>query len=130
MPILALHHVQLAMPRGREAEARAFFVEVLGFREVPKPPHLAVRGGLWLTAGAADVHLGVEDDFRPALKAHPALLVADLPALRERCTAAGYEVTTDQPLEGYERVYVADPFGNRIELMEISERAASRRTDG
>jgi catechol 2,3-dioxygenase-like lactoylglutathione lyase family enzyme len=117
MPVLALHHVQLAMPRGREEEARAFYLTILGFVEVPKPPHLAARGGAWFETGAV-VHLGVEDDFRPARKAHPALLVSDLPSLIATCEAAGYATNTDQPLEGFERVYVSDPFGNRIELME------------
>ena len=116
--ILALHHVQLAMPPAREDEARAFYVQVLGFTEVPKPPHLAARGGAWFTAGSADVHLGVEKDFHPARKAHPALLVRGLPTLLERCRAAGYDATTDEPLPGYDRAYVADPFGNRIELLE------------
>lgn len=118
MTVTALHHVQLAMPRGREEEARAFYVGVLGFAELPKPANLARRGGLWLRSGAADVHLGVEDDFRPAKKAHPALLVANLAEVRAACEAAGYRLTTDEPLEGYDRAYVADPFGNRIELLQ------------
>jgi catechol 2,3-dioxygenase-like lactoylglutathione lyase family enzyme len=113
-----LHHVQLAMPRGREEEARAFYVGVLGFTEIPKPANLAKRGGLWLSSGSADVHLGVEDDFRPAKKAHPALLVDDLARVRATCEAAGWPVTTDEPLERYDRAYVADPFGNRIELLQ------------
>jgi catechol 2,3-dioxygenase-like lactoylglutathione lyase family enzyme len=125
VPITALHHVQLAMPRGREAEARAFYVDVLGFREVAKPPHLAARGGAWFVAGDAAVHLGVEDDFRPARKAHPALLVSGLRDLVQRCENAGYEVTTDQPLPGYDRAYVADAFGNRIELLEPVSPSAS-----
>jgi catechol 2,3-dioxygenase-like lactoylglutathione lyase family enzyme len=116
--ILALHHVQLAMPRGREDDARRFYADVLGFTELPKPPHLAIRGGVWFNSGSADVHLGVEDDFRPARKAHPALLVSDLSALLDRCTAAGFEVVSDEPLPGYDRAYVSDPFGNRIELLE------------
>ena len=120
MRIVALHHVQLAMPRGREDDARHFYMDVLGFSELPKPEHLARRGGVWFRSGAADVHLGVEDDFRPAKKAHPALLVDGLPELLARCTAAGVEVTTDQPLPGYDRAYVADPFGNRIELLEAA----------
>lgn len=118
MTITALHHVQLAMPRGGEDEARAFYVGVLGFTEITKPANLAKRGGLWLSSGTADVHLGVEDDFRPAKKAHPALLVDDLSRVRARCEAAGWPVTTDEPLEGYDRAYVADPFGNRIELLQ------------
>jgi catechol 2,3-dioxygenase-like lactoylglutathione lyase family enzyme len=109
------------MPRGRETDARAFYVNVLSFDEVPKPAHLAARGGAWFTAGSAELHLGVEDNFRPALKAHPALCVTGLAALLERCTAAGYSVTTDQPLTGYDRAYISDPFGNRIELLERIE---------
>jgi catechol 2,3-dioxygenase-like lactoylglutathione lyase family enzyme len=116
MGVTALHHVQLAIPRGKEDEARAFYVGVLGFTEVPKPANLAARGGLWLTSGAADVHLGVEADFRPARKAHPALLVDDLDAMRVAC--AGHLLPVDEPLEGYDRAYVADPFGNRIELLQ------------
>lgn len=118
MPITALHHVQLAMPHGREEEARAFYAGTLGMTEVPKPENLARRGGAWFSSGAAEVHLGVEDDFRPAKKAHPALLVDDLETFAERCSAAGYTLTTDEPLAGFERVYVYDPFGNRIELLQ------------
>ena len=115
--IRALHHVQLAMPRGREDDARAFYRDVLGMTEQPKPQNLAKRGGAWFSAGDAQVHLGVEDDFKPAKKAHPALLVTDLKTLIERCTQAGYQVNTDEPLPGYDRAYVTDPFGNRIELL-------------
>ena len=82
------------------------------------PPHLAVRGGVWFEQGNLKIHLGVEKDFRPAKKAHPALLVKGLDKLVEKCTSAGYDVVSDEPLEGYNRVYVSDPFGNRIELME------------
>jgi catechol 2,3-dioxygenase-like lactoylglutathione lyase family enzyme len=116
--IEALHHVQLAMPEGREHDARAFYCDVLGMTERPKPENLARRGGVWFVSGGAEVHLGVEKDFRPAKKAHPALLVSDLAALAARCSSAGYEVTTDEPLVGYHRVYVTDPFGNRIELLQ------------
>ena len=117
--IRALHHVQLAMPRGREDEARAFYGDILGMTEEPKPENLARRGGVWFAAGEAQVHLGVEDDFRPAKKAHPALLVDDLHAMLARCRAAGCVVLEDEPLPGYDRVYVTDPFGNRIELLEV-----------
>jgi len=118
MTIYALDHVQLAMPPGEEDRARAFYRDVLGLAEVPKPAELAARGGVWLEAGTLKLHLGVEQNFRPARKAHPALLVHDLSMLIERCQAAGYMITTDMPLQGYDRVYVADPFGNRIELLE------------
>lgn len=118
MRVLAVDHVQLAMPAGEEERARSFYQGVLGIKEMPKPPHLAVRGGVWFEEGALKIHLGVEKEFRPAKKAHPALLVEGLGELVERCKAAGYEVVSDEPLEGYQRVYVSDPFGNRIELME------------
>jgi catechol 2,3-dioxygenase-like lactoylglutathione lyase family enzyme len=117
MTILAIEHVQLAMPAGREAEARAFYAGLLGIPEVAKPPELARRGGVWFESGAVKLHLGVEADFRPARKAHPALLVRDLRALVQRLRDAGIGVV-DDPLAGYYRLYVADPFGNRIELME------------
>ncbi len=118
MTIYALDHVQLAMPPGEEDRARAFYRDVFGLAEVPKPADLAARGGVWFEAGTLKLHLGVEQDFRPARKAHPALLVHDLQALVQRCEAAGYRITTDVPLKGYDRVHVADPFGNRIELLE------------
>jgi catechol 2,3-dioxygenase-like lactoylglutathione lyase family enzyme len=118
MRITAIEHVQLAMPPGREAEARKFYEQTLGIPELPKPPHLAKRGGCWFERGALKVHLGVEADFRAAKKAHPAFLVEGLPRLKAALAAAGYTMKTDEPLEGYDRVYVDDPFGNRIELME------------
>ena len=118
MPIVAIEHVQLAMPPGMEQAAREFYQGLLGIPEVPKPPELAKRGGAWFERGSLKVHLGVEADFRPARKAHPALLVAGLEALISQLQAHNVKVTDDDPLEGYLRVYVADPFGNRIELME------------
>jgi catechol 2,3-dioxygenase-like lactoylglutathione lyase family enzyme len=118
MGIVAIDHVQLAMPAGEEASAAAFYEGVLGIPQVSKPPHLAVRGGCWFEQPGLKIHLGVEADFRPARKAHPALLVADLGELVDRLLAAGIVVVSDEPLEGYDRVYVDDPFGNRIELME------------
>ena len=118
MTIVAIDHVQLAMPPGQEADAVAFYEALLGLVNVPKPPHLAVRGGCWFEAPPLRVHLGVEQDFRPARKAHPALLVDDLPTMVATLVAAGVPVRDDEPLEGFARVYVDDPFGNRIELME------------
>jgi catechol 2,3-dioxygenase-like lactoylglutathione lyase family enzyme len=118
MKILAIEHVQLAMPPGQEARARAFYVDILGLIEIPKPPDLALRGGAWFELGPAKVHLGVEPDFRPARKAHPGLLVEGLTELITKLEQAGYSVTHGDSLEGYNRVYVDDPFGNRIELME------------
>jgi catechol 2,3-dioxygenase-like lactoylglutathione lyase family enzyme len=116
VPITAIDHVQLAMPPGMELAARKFYQGLLGIPEVPKPPNLA--GGVWFEQGSLKIHLGVEADFRPARKAHPALLVVDLETLIARLKAHNVEVIDDDPLEGYLRVYVADPFGTRIELME------------
>lgn len=116
MGIFGIDHVQLAMPPRREEEARAFYAGVLGFTEVEKPENLKKRGGCWFEAGNARVHLGVEAEFRAAHRAHPALLVSGLAAFVVNLGAAGIKVRLDEPLDGYERVYVSDPFGNRIEL--------------
>ena len=117
MTIVGIDHVQLAMPAGREGEARAFYSSLLGLPEVPKPEDLAKRGGVWFASSQVKIHLGVDREFRPARKAHPALLVRDLGLLVDRLRAAGVAVD-DEPLSGWERVYVTDPFGNRLELME------------
>jgi catechol 2,3-dioxygenase-like lactoylglutathione lyase family enzyme len=118
MTVQRLDHVQLAMPPGGEDRAREFYHGLLGIPEIPKPADMAQRGGCWFERGALKVHLGVEQEFRPARKAHPGFIVSDLPALVTRCRAAGYALTEDQSLPGYGRVFVHDPFGNRIELME------------
>lgn len=118
MTIIGLDHVQLAMPAGQEDQAATFYEGVLGIPQVPKPPHLAVRGGCWFERGDLKVHLGVEADFRPAAKAHPAFIVDDLGSLVEALVGGGYRVVDDEPLEGYHRAYVDDPFGNRIELLQ------------
>ena len=118
MPVEGLDHVQLAMPRGGEPVAREFYAGLLGIGEVAKPPHLASRGGCWFEQGPLKVHLGIDADFRPSRKAHPAFLVTDLATLAARLADAGHVVSDDQPLTGFERRYVDDPFGNRIELME------------
>jgi catechol 2,3-dioxygenase-like lactoylglutathione lyase family enzyme len=106
------------MPPGGEARAREFYQGVLGIPEVPKPPDMAKRGGCWFEKGELKVHLGVEPEFRPARKAHPAFIVSDLTALVALFRSAGSPVTEDRSLEGYYRIFVQDPFGNRIELME------------
>jgi catechol 2,3-dioxygenase-like lactoylglutathione lyase family enzyme len=113
-----IDHILLAMPAGRENEARAFYREMLGIPEIVKPPQLAARGGCWFEAGVLKVHLGVEWDFAPARKAHPAFVVDDLKGLMSNLKQAGYTLTPDAPLEGYDRIFVNDPFGNRIELMQ------------
>ena len=119
MTILAIEHVQLAMPEGGEEEARRFYGGVLGLMEIAKPEELAGRGGCWFEAGAVKLHLGVEADFRPAKKAHPALLVDDLDALIARARAAGWEVDEPKPFLEWRQTYVYDPFGNRMELLEV-----------
>ena len=124
MPILSLDHVQLAMPPGREDDARAFYERVLQIPEVPKPLHLAKRGGCWFERGSLKLHLGVEADFRAAKKAHPAFIVDELSSLSVTLSNAGFPVRSEEPLEGYTRVYVDDPFGNRLELMEPLDRNA------
>jgi catechol 2,3-dioxygenase-like lactoylglutathione lyase family enzyme len=116
--ILALDHVQLAMPTGGEEEARAFYEGVLGIPEVPKPPNLAKRGGCWFEHDAVKIHVGVDADFQAARKAHPALLFEGLPGLKAAIEGAGFRLRSDEPLAGYDRIYVDDPFGNRIELLE------------
>ena len=118
MPVVGFDHVQLAMPSGGEAAARFFYGKLLGLDEVPKPPDLAARGGCWFEHGAVKLHVGVDPDFRPAHKAHPALLVEDLQALAARLDANGHAAWTEAPIDGYDRLFVEDPFGNRIELME------------
>jgi catechol 2,3-dioxygenase-like lactoylglutathione lyase family enzyme len=122
VPIAGIDHVQLAMPPGAEDEARRFYATLLGLPEVPKPPPLAARGGCWFEGPTVKVHLGVEEQFRAARKAHPALLVHGLATLVEELRRAGVTVRDDEPLEGYDRVYVDDPFGNRIELLEPRRR--------
>jgi RimJ/RimL family protein N-acetyltransferase len=116
--VIGLDHVQLAMPAGQEAAARAFYGAVLGLVEEPKPANLAPRGGVWFRAGRLRLHLGVDPDFRAAREAHPALLVRGLKELAEKCRAAGHPPVVDEPLAGFDRCYVFDPFGNRLELLE------------
>ena len=115
--IRSLHHVQLAMPAGRENDAEGFYSGVLGIPRVPKPENLERRGGCWFTSATVEIHLGVEEPFRPASKAHPALLVEDLEGLRTRLADAGYPTSADEPLPGFDRFYSQDPFGNRIEFL-------------
>jgi len=119
MTLLSIDHVQIAMPVGEEDKARAFYINLLGFVEIPKPAELAKRGGAWFESGSVQLHLGVETDFKAARKAHPAFIVSDLDPLIAAIQNADYETDTSQPpLDGYKRAHVFDPFGNRIELME------------
>lgn len=118
MPIVGIEHVQLAMPPGGENVARKFYSEVLSIPEIPKPPNLVKRGGVWFESGSVKIHLGIENEFRPARKAHPALLVVNLVELVEKLRFHNIDVIDGEPLDDYWRVYMSDPFGNRIELME------------
>jgi catechol 2,3-dioxygenase-like lactoylglutathione lyase family enzyme len=118
MFIMRIDHIQLAMPAGGEGAARAFYAGLLDLVEVPKPTGLAQHGGAWFETGEVRLHLGVDHDFRPARKAHPGLLVHGLADLVSRLRDAGVPVMEDALLPGYDRVFVEDPFGNRIELME------------
>lgn len=117
MRVVGVHHVQLAMPPGREAEAEAFYSGMLGIPRVAKPSHLEVRGGCWFESGEVRIHLGIEKGFVPARKAHPALVVDDLAVARRRLEDAGVEVITDESLPGHDRFYASDPFGNRLEFL-------------
>jgi catechol 2,3-dioxygenase-like lactoylglutathione lyase family enzyme len=117
MKLYAIDHVQLAMPAGGEEGARAFYGRLLDLTEKPKPPDLAIRGGLWFENDAVKIHLGLDPEFRSARKAHPALLVDDLAALLARLRLAGVQVD-DNDFAAYRGVYVSDPFGNRIELID------------
>jgi catechol 2,3-dioxygenase-like lactoylglutathione lyase family enzyme len=118
MPVRRIDHILIAMPPGREGKARAFYHGILGLVEKVKPPQLAARRGCWFESGALQVHLGVEKNFIPARKAHPAFIVDDLAGMVTIAEQAGYKVTADEPIEGYDRCHVDDPFGNRIELIE------------
>ena len=113
-----IHHVQLACPAGSEDESRAFYAGVLGFDEVAKPPVLASRGGCWFRGHGIELHLGVEDNFRPARKAHPGLLVTRIDDWAERLSQAGHLVSFDDDFPGMRRFYSADPHGNRLEFLE------------
>ncbi len=116
--LLRLDHVQLAIPPGAEERADEFYVGVLGMEMVPKPPPVAARGGRWYIAGPVTLHLGVDPEFRPSPKSHPALVVSGFDDLTTQLAAAGLGVEPDVPLGGARRGYVTDPFGNRIELIE------------
>lgn len=117
MTFLGFHHVQLAMPAGGEPQAAAFYAGILGFEQIAKPSELALRGGCWFRSASVELHLGVEEPFAPARRAHPAFLVDTLEELRDRLQAAGVEVVDDTQLAGHDRFYAPDPFGNRLEFI-------------
>lgn len=113
-----IHHVQIAIPAGGEDAARQFYGGVLGLSEMEKPENLRSRGGVWFRTGNLELHLGVDPEFSPATKAHVAFMVDDIAVMRDRCESAGHATREDEPLPGYERFYVDDPFGNRTELLQ------------
>ncbi len=123
MPVIGLDHVQVAAPRTLQAEeqARAFYGGLLGLREVEKPEALKANGGVWFATGAGELHVGLEEPFVPSRKAHPALLVRDLGALRAYLSTRNMPTTEAEIIPGVRRFYVYDPFGNRIELVERDE---------
>lgn len=114
----AIDHVQLAAPKGSEEQARWFFGEVLGFEEIEKPAELKKRGGAWFQYGNCQIHIGIEEPFVPARKAHPAFEIENIEGLKEHLSSSGIEYIEDDKLPGTNRIYVHDPFGNRIELLE------------
>jgi catechol 2,3-dioxygenase-like lactoylglutathione lyase family enzyme len=118
----SIHHVQVAMPADGVNRARAFYRDVLGFREVEKPAVLQSKGGVWFETDNLQVHLGVDKAFIPASKAHVAYLVQDLSVIQQRASDAGYPVVEDDDLPGFERFYTSDPFGNRVEILSESSR--------
>ncbi|MDA1371480.1 MAG: VOC family protein [Proteobacteria bacterium] len=118
MSVIGLDHIQIAMPSGKEAEARSFYANILGLTERDKPPGLANKGGCWFEHGTLNVHLGIDPDFRPAQKAHPGFEVTDLSAITALLEQIGYSISRGSELEGYDRVFTSDPFGNRIELLQ------------
>ncbi|MDG0844249.1 VOC family protein [Staphylococcus equorum] len=115
---LGIDHVQVAAPANRESQARAFYSETLGFKEITKPANLALKGGMWFQVGQQQLHVGVEDDFAPTKKAHPAFLVHDASDVRKLLESKAIEIIYGDELEGADRFYIYDSFGNRIEIIE------------
>jgi catechol 2,3-dioxygenase-like lactoylglutathione lyase family enzyme len=116
--VARIDHIQIAAPQGCEPVARDFYGSVLGMTEIEKPPVLRVRGGCWFECGSQQLHIGVERDFQPARKAHPAFAVPDLDELRKILKARGVKVVEDDNLQGARRFYAEDPWGNRLEFVE------------
>ena len=117
--IKALDHIQLAMPKGEEEKAKAYYIDILDFKEKEKLPHLLRNGGCWFEIGGSiEVHVGVEEDFRPARKAHPAFRVDDLEELAKKLKQKGFDTQFDDKIVGVRRIFSHDPFGNRIEFIQ------------
>jgi catechol 2,3-dioxygenase-like lactoylglutathione lyase family enzyme len=127
---MRLHHVQVSCPPGGEQAARSFYAGALGLPEVAKPPLLAARGGVWFRDGGCEVHVGVEADFQPARKAHPAFLVEDADAMAKRVASAGFDVAWDDDFPGFRRFYSADGNGNRVEVLSEDRPESPDATEG
>ena len=123
MSVVGLHHVQIACPTGSEDALRSFYGELVGLTEIPKPPVLAARGGVWFRlgdgSGAHELHCGVEEPFAPARKAHPAIAVTDVDALARTLESAGHAPTWDTNVPGVRRFHTSDPVGNRVEFQQV-----------
>lgn len=115
--MIVLHHVQVSCPPDGEDAARSFYGAVLGLTEVSKPPPLAARGGVWFRDQGVEVHVGVEEDFRPARKAHPAFEVDNIDVVARAVERGGFEVRWDDDFPGHRRFYTADGAGNRVEIL-------------
>lgn len=124
MAVVGVHHVQIACPAGSEDLLRHFYGVVCGMPEIPKPPALAARGGVWFGAGEQQLHCGVEDGFAPARKAHPCLATDDVDRLAAAISGAGGEVRWDNAIPGVRRFHTDDPVGNRIEFQQVATRKA------
>jgi catechol 2,3-dioxygenase-like lactoylglutathione lyase family enzyme len=125
MPLTGIDHIQLAAPPGCEPEARNFFGRLLGLEEIPKPEPLRARGGCWFKVGEKQLHIGIEDDFRPARKAHPAFSVENIRRLYEKLSNAGVRCTWDDAMDDVRRFHASDPWGNRLEFTEPTEAMAN-----
>ncbi|GLJ01798.1 VOC family protein [Bacillus safensis] len=115
---VGIDHVQIAAPKGSEDECREFFSKILGMDEIPKPENLKKRGGVWFQCGTHELHIGIQENFIPAIKAHPAFKLKDIDKLKQRLIENNIKITEDEPLEGATRFYVNDPFGNRLEFLQ------------
>ncbi|MPQ26484.1 glyoxalase [Bacillus paralicheniformis] len=113
-----IDHVQIAAPKGSEDECREFFSKILGMKEIPKPENLKKRGGVWFQCGTHELHIGIQENFIPAIKAHPAFSISDINKLKQRLIENNIKIKEDEPLEGATRFYVNDPFGNRLEFLQ------------
>jgi catechol 2,3-dioxygenase-like lactoylglutathione lyase family enzyme len=117
-----IDHIQVAGPKGCEEEARKFYGRLLGLKELPKPENLRARGGCWFQCGSQEIHVGIEEDFSPAKKAHPGLLVSHLLSLKEKLQAHSIQIKEEPPIQGRIRIHVSDPFGNRLEFLEFLDK--------